>query len=304
MQKKRSRRRSDSDFPPKHRPLSVPASRPSSLPKTLEPPGPPPSPAAGPPREPYPDFALPTPEQCCAVRDDLLALHGFPTEFARYRAARTWKSRAEVGAADPAESGGETVLDGLVSTLLSQNTTETNSRRAFQSLKSAFPTWEQVLAAESISIESAIRCGGLAAMKAVRIKSILGSVMEKRGEMCLEYLRRMTVDEVKAELSCFKGIGPKTVACILMFHLQRDDFPVDTHVFRIAKAIGWIPAKADRERAYLHLNRRIPDDLKFDLNCLLVTHGKLCRSCSNKGNEQRRNPCLSCPLTSYYCGGC
>lgn len=71
----------------------------------------------------------------------------------------------------------------------------------------------KVLAAESKLIENAIRCGGLAATKAARIKSILKAVLEKRGEICLEYLRGMSVDEVKAELSQFKGIGPKTVTC-------------------------------------------------------------------------------------------
>ncbi|MQL78204.1 hypothetical protein Taro_010641 [Colocasia esculenta] len=262
------------------------------------------NPAAGlpPPEAAYPEHALPTPEQCRAVRDDLLALHGFPEEFAAFRAARACR-RGSGGAdgvapEDGAGVAGETVLDGLVATLLSQNTTDANSRRAFESLKCAFPSWQEVLAAEPKSVESAIRCGGLAATKAARIKGILKSVVEKRGELCLEYLRGMSVEGVKAELSRFKGIGPKTVACVLMFHLERDDFPVDTHVFRIAKAIGWVPVKADREKAYLHLNRRIPDDLKFDLNCLFVTHGKLCKSCSTKASELRKIPCESCPLTS------
>ncbi|XVF12148.1 hypothetical protein REPUB_Repub08aG0089200 [Reevesia pubescens] len=59
-----------------------------------------------------------------------------------------------------------------------------------------------------------------------------------------------------------------------MFNLQQDDFTVDTHVFEIARAIGWVPAMADRSKTYLHLNQRIPNELKFDLNCLLCAHGK------------------------------
>ncbi|URD85124.1 lipase class 3 family protein [Musa troglodytarum] len=177
--------------------------------------------------EHYPDHPVPTPEQCRDVRDALLAHHGFPEEFTKYRKSTTSPLGAETAVDGVA---GETVLDGLVSTLLSQNTTESNSRRAFESLKSAFPTWEHVLAAESKLVEDAIRCGGLAATKAARIKSILRALKEKRGQICLEYLRHLSVDEVKTELSTFKGIGPKTIACVLMFHLQRDDFPVDTHV--------------------------------------------------------------------------
>ncbi|XP_057950750.1 putative DNA glycosylase At3g47830 [Malania oleifera] len=264
------------------------------------------------PKEPYPSHPRPSPEECRSVRDDLLALHGFPQEFVKYRKLRpnsgdnglpgdTVKSGPLEVEKDGGSSPKETVLDGLVSTVLSQNTTDSNSQRAFASLKSAFPVWEDVLASESKCIENAIRCGGLAATKASCIKNILCSLLEKKGKLCLEYLRDMSVNEVKAELSCFKGIGPKTVACVLMFHLQLDDFPVDTHVFQIAKAIGWVPEVADRNKTYLHLNHRIPNELKFDLNCLLFTHGKLCRQCTAKGSTQQRKESheSSCPLLNY-----
>lgn len=245
------------------------------------------------PLEPYPDLPQPTAAQCLALRDELLALHGFPKEFERYR-----RQTITVGELPP--SSGESILDGLVSTILSQNTTDANSRRAFASLKSAFPAWEEVFNADTRSVENAIRCGGLAVTKAARIKSIMKDVMEKRGKICLEYLRGLSVAEVKAELSQFKGVGPKTVACVLMFHLQQEDFPVDTHVFRITKSIGWVPMKADRDKAYLHLNKRIPDELKFDLNCLLVTHGKVCHRCAKRGGSQLSGDSnASCPVTGY-----
>ncbi|KAB1216647.1 hypothetical protein CJ030_MR4G015724 [Morella rubra] len=91
------------------------------------------------------------------------------------------------------------------------------------------------------------------------------------------------------------------VTCVLMFHIQQDDFPVDTHVFEIAKAIGWVPALAVRNKTYLHLNKRIPDKLNFDLNCLLFTHGKLCRRCTkNVGKQQRKKSHdNSRPLLNY-----
>ncbi|KAI3954072.1 hypothetical protein MKW98_017896 [Papaver atlanticum] len=249
--------------------------------------------------------------------------HGFPEEFAKYRripllgsphsTVSTHSNPTEVkseplgdedddDAADKFCLTKETVLDGLVRTLLSQNTTEINSKRAFDSLKSAFPTWENVLAAESKCIENAIKCGGLAVKKAACIKNLLTGLLERKGKLCLEYLRNLSIDDAKKELRGYKGIGPKTVACVLMFQLQLDDFPVDTHVFRITKAMGWVPASSDREKAYLHLNKRIPDELKFDLNCLFVTHGKLCQRC--KGSEARKNTSHDdqpCPLSIYCC---
>ncbi|KGN64289.1 putative DNA glycosylase At3g47830 [Cucumis sativus] len=262
--------------------------------------------------DPYPAHSSPTSDECLSVRDDLLNLHGFPREFLKYRKERERLSeccsvvdgvRAEHR--DNVESEfvdeKESVLDGLVKTVLSQNTTEANSERAFASLKSAFAAWEDVLSAESKCIEDAIRCGGLASTKASCIKNILSSLSKRRGKLCLEFLRDLSIDEIKAELSTFKGIGPKTVACVLMFNLQKDDFPVDTHVFQIAKFVGWVPDDADRNKTYLHLNKRIPNHLKFDLNCLLYTHGKLCSKCTKKtGTRQRRgSEEQSCPLFKY-----
>ncbi|KAL5813950.1 hypothetical protein ACOSQ4_024591 [Xanthoceras sorbifolium] len=260
-------------------------------------------------RDPYPTHSRPTPEECRSIRDDLLALHGFPPEFVKYRNQRLkLNSDGGVVKSEQLDDDGEceSVLDGLIKTVLSQNTTEVNSLRAFASLKSAFPSWEHVLAAEPKCIENAIRCGGLAPTKASCIKNILKCLFNNRGKLCLEYLRDFSVDEIKAELSRFKGIGPKTVACVLMFQLQQDDFPVDTHVFEIAKAIGWVPAVADRNKTYLHLNQRIPNELKFDLNCLLFTHGKLCRNCIKKGVNQQRKESQddSCPLLNYFIGRC
>ncbi|XP_040988016.1 putative DNA glycosylase At3g47830 isoform X2 [Juglans microcarpa x Juglans regia] len=237
--------------------------------------------------DPYPTHPRPTPEECRAVRDDLLAFHGFPQEFAKYRRQQPNSSFDQAHGFLKSDildgDAKETVLDGLVKTVLSQNTTEVNSERAFESLKSAFPTWEDVLAAESKCIENSIRSGGLAPTKASCIKNILSCLLEKKGKLCLEYLRDLSVDEIKAELSQFKGIGPKTV-------------------FEIAKAISWVPAVADRNKTYLHLNKRIPNELKFDLNCLLYTHGKLCRRCAKKVDKQQTkesqdNPC---PLLKYW----
>ncbi|CAA0836100.1 Putative DNA glycosylase [Striga hermonthica] len=231
---------------------------------------------------PFPDHQRPTPVECRSVRDDLLSLHGFPKEFIKYRDQRL-KPKSQLKDSEnlgPLKNDGdldeeESVLNGLVKTILSQNTTELNSERAFASLKTAFPAWEDVLAAESKDIEDAIRCGGLAPTKSACIKNLLSLLLEKKGKLCMEYLRELSIEEVKSELSLFKGIGPKTVSCVLMFYLQHDDFPVDTHVFQIAKTMRWVPPMADTKSTYLHLNQRIPGELKFDLNCLLYTHGKV-----------------------------
>ncbi|KAK9684670.1 hypothetical protein RND81_10G224400 [Saponaria officinalis] len=255
---------------------------------------------------PYPTHLRPTPEECLIIRDDLLKIHGFPEEFAQFRKDR---QISEVNSSILVDGSVKSeviveklsVLDGLVCTILSQNTTDVNSQRAFASLKSAFPTWDNVLAADQKLLENAIRCGGLAPTKASCIKNILRCLNDRRGKLCLEYLRDLSIDEIKSELSSFKGIGPKTVSCVLLFYLQQDDFPVDTHILQIAKTLRWVPEGADAKKTYLHLNQRIPKELKFDLNCLLFTHGKMCNKCSTKvGKQDKKETVIKpCPLLSH-----
>ncbi|PNX84868.1 endonuclease iii-like protein [Trifolium pratense] len=155
-------------------------------------------------QQPFPSHSGPTPQECLDIRDTLLSLHGLPPELAKYRKSQSTDDTVN---SEPTE----TVLDGLVRTILSQNTTETNSQKAFVSLKSLFPTWEHVHDAETKDLENAIRCGGLAPTKTSCIKNLLRCLLERKGKLCLEYLRDLSVDQVKAELSVFKGIGAKTV---------------------------------------------------------------------------------------------
>lgn len=194
------------------------------------------------------------------------------------------------------------IMDGVVSTMLSQNTTAANSTRAFANLKKAFPDWNIVAGLfKPDKIETAIRVAGLAKKRAFNIWTICKTVTKERGEASLEYLRKNhTNAEIKAELLRFPGLGVKTVSCVLMFTMgRRDEFPVDTHVHRISKQHKWIPSHFSRDDAYEYLNTVIPDEFKMDLHCLLVQHGRECHRCAARGKPQfppKDGSKLLCPL--------
>ncbi|KAL0023848.1 hypothetical protein WJX77_011324 [Trebouxia sp. C0004] len=246
---------------------------------------------------PYPQHKRPTSEECQVARDGLAALHGDPKRAAlgeeKFELAEG-QAAADKQAPNK-ESWQKTVLDSLVCTILSQNTTDVNSARAFTKLKETFPEWEMVRTADSADVEESVKSGGLAAIKTERIKVILNTLKSERGECSLEHLQQSTDEEIKAELERFKGVGKKTIACVLMFCLDRHEFPVDTHVWRITKAMGWVPSKATRDEAYSHLNARIPDHLKYDLHVLLVNHGKRCPRCAKNGKPRKASH-GNCPL--------
>jgi endonuclease-3 len=177
----------------------------------------------------------------------------------------------------------------LVLTILSQNTSDSNSGRAFMRLCRRFPVWEALLAAPVAEIEQAIAVGGLARTKAPRIKAALKAVHEKRGSFDLEFLRGLPLDEAKAWLRELKGVGPKTAACVLMFALGRPALPVDTHVHRVAQRLGYVPAKATAERAHDILEGMLAEDEIYAFHISLIKHGRrLCRA--------QRPLCGECPL--------
>jgi endonuclease-3 len=199
----------------------------------------------------------------------------------------------------PAHARGGDPLDSLIGTLLSQNTTDVNSDKAFQRLKERFPTWQDVMAARASSIAAAIRPGGLGDVKSRRIKQILRQIEEDRGRLDLGFLRRMSVPEARHYLTSLPGVGPKTAACVLLFSLGRAAFPVDTHVLRVSKRLGLLPPKTTLEQAHViyaeMLDSAGPSRKGWEADRMLALHLGLIRH----GREicvARRPRCDICPL--------
>lgn len=165
-------------------------------------------------------------------------------------------------------------LDELVTTVLSQHTSDVNTARAFAGLKARFPRWEDVVRAPARRVADSIRSGGLADQKAPRIQAILREVERREGALSLERLNDLPDDEVEDYLRSLPGVGPKTAACVLVFSMGRDAFPVDTHVHRVTRRLGWIPPKASADKAHALLKDAVPPELRYELHLRLITHGR------------------------------
>ena len=183
-------------------------------------------------------------------------------------------------------------VDELVFTVLSQNTADVNTERTFASLTARFPEWPAARDASAAEIEEAIALGGLSHTKAPRIKKILEAISERTGAPDLGELDGMTDQEAQDYLVALPGVGPKTVACVLLFALGRPVMPVDTHVHRVARRLGIIDAKVTAEQAHPLLTRLAgPDDAAqvYAVHVDFVRHGR--RIC-----HARRPACGECPL--------
>jgi endonuclease-3 len=178
-------------------------------------------------------------------------------------------------------------VDELVLTVLSQNTNDRNRDVAYARLRERFPSWGAVREAPVDEIEEAIRPGGLAPTKSVRIRQILEAI----GDDDLLWLDGAPLAEARDYLVALPGVGRKTAACVLLFSFGRPDVPVDTHVYRVGGRLGLWPAKAPLDKAHDELARLCGEDGEFayEAHVLLIRHGR--RTC-----VARAPRCPECPL--------
>jgi endonuclease-3 len=181
-------------------------------------------------------------------------------------------------------------VDELVSTILSQNTNDVNRDAAFESLKAAFPDWESVMTAEEPDVVNAVRIAGLANQKGPRIQQALREIADYTGgEITLEFLREMPLEEARAWLTGMKGVGPKTAAIVLLFAMGIPAFPVDTHIYRVSGRLGIRPMGLSVEKTHEYLESRIPEAYFYDLHLNIIRLGReVCGA--------RKWHCVRCPL--------
>lgn len=188
------------------------------------------------------------------------------------------------------------VVDQLVATILSQHTSDANSARAFEGLKRRFPSWEEAADAPVREIADAIRSGGLADQKAPRIKQVLETIEDQEGRVDLKRLDDMDDQEVAEYLMALPGVGPKTAACVLVFSMGRDAFPIDTHVHRIVRRLGWVDDRATAEAVHRQLTPKIPPEIRYRLHVAMVSHGRrICRA--------QRPRCSECVVFDFCDAG-
>lgn len=203
------------------------------------------------------------------------------------RRLRAIRDRLREAYGKPIQREHRAPVDELILTVLSQNTNDRNRDVAYGRLRARFESWAEVRDAPVAAVEDAIRPGGLAPTKAVRIQEILRAL----GDDDLMELADEPLERARARLTDLPGVGRKTAACVLMFAFGRPDIPVDTHVFRVGTRLGLFRPGAALEEAHDELLRMVDPGDAYEVHVSLIRHGR--RICT------ARNPrCLECPLLS------
>lgn len=183
-------------------------------------------------------------------------------------------------------------LDGLILTVLSQNTNDRNRDTAFTRLKERYRNWQEVYEATPDELAEILRPAGLANTKASRIHSILETIKVKFGEISLVKLKSHSKNEIMRFLKDLPGVGPKTIACVLVFDLGIPAFPVDTHVSRFCRRMGWVGKTAKPEDIQRTMEDIISPVRYLGAHINIITHGRnICTA---------RNPkCQRCSVSKF-----
>ncbi|MFA7419435.1 MAG: endonuclease III [Melioribacteraceae bacterium] len=179
-------------------------------------------------------------------------------------------------------------LDTLIATILSQNTNDNNSYKAFNNLKSAYANWDEAADAKRSTIEKLIRVAGLAPAKSKAIKNLLVALKEKYGKLSLDFVNELSNEETLAKLTSYDGVGVKTASCVLLFAMNKNICPVDTHVHRTTNRIGLVNEKTP-DKTFWALNKNLPEGVAHSFHTNLILLGReICKP---------TNPsCGVCPL--------
>lgn len=179
-------------------------------------------------------------------------------------------------------------VDALIATILSQNTNDKNSYQAYNNLKNKYNSVKELADAPRSEIENVIRVAGLGRQKAASIKNFLTMLKRKNSRLNLNYIKKMSDNEILADLTSINGIGVKTASCVLLFSLDRNICPVDTHVHRTLNRIGLVKTKAP-ERTFEQIKSILPDGIAHQFHTNLIKLGReICKPA--------KPLCSVCPL--------
>jgi endonuclease-3 len=232
-------------------------------------------------------------------RERNLADYGYPTsDIAALSAKALEVTRRLTELYGVAEWSKKDPLSMLVDIILSHRTRDEQTAAAYDNLLKRFGSWEAMRDAPTEEVQEAIANVNWPEVKAPRLQALMRRITEERGELNLDFLRDIPVEEGAAWLDRLEGVGPKTTAAVLLFSSRKPILPVDTHVHRVSIRLGLIGKKVTADHAHALLLALLPNDAQtiYNFHKALLRHGQ--RVCVY--DRPRCEKCILTDLCDYY----
>lgn len=166
-------------------------------------------------------------------------------------------------------------LDELVYIQLSVRTREGAYRSTYPALRRLVGgVWERLLDVPIARSVEALNGGGMARVKLTRLRGTFLRIRGQFGRVSLAPLRAMSDTEAEIFLRTLPGVGPKVARCVLLYSLDRDVFPVDSHCRRVLARLGFLPAEVNVKASHDFLQALVPLRIRRSLHVNLVHHGR------------------------------
>lgn len=182
------------------------------------------------------------------------------------------------------------------------------------------PNWHTIRCLQQEELEQVLRQGGFHLVRARALKELLDMVYEMNrrrsreglqiyehagnppdavdfvpGLLSLDFLSVEgddTTEAVLGRLLELPQIGLKSAMCVLAFAMKRECFPVDVHVLRMSKWLGWLPKDCDdANKAAMFLHAYVPGPIMFNLHQAIWIH---CAAENTRISDSRDAICLVC----------
>lgn len=187
-------------------------------------------------------------------------------------------------------------LDELVFILCSVKRSEKVYLNAFRTLKRVFPKYKMLADTPVRKLSEAVAWGGLQNQKALAVKAIIKTLIKQFGKPTLAPLKKMSDDECERFLVSLPGVGKKVARCVMLYSLNRQVFPVDSHCWRIANRLGWnkttCNSKKCSEQDMDYLQKLTPPSIRFSLHVNMISHGRMICTA-------RYPKCNTCAINQY-----
>jgi len=171
----------------------------------------------------------------------------------------------------------EDPLDDLIYVIVSNRTSPDSAQHTFSKVKESFASWDEIIRRPVAALRSLLKPAGLSKKKARQIRGALRQIRKDFGACNLSQLFGKSVGEVQEYLVALPGVSDKVARCVMMYTLGAEVLPVDVHVHRITRRLGWT-AKKRADQCHEELDALVSPEQRYAFHVDCIVHGRtVCR---------------------------
>ena len=168
-------------------------------------------------------------------------------------------------------------VDDLVYIIISNKTSPLVAQRTYDQIKEEFVIWDELLNAPPSALKLLLRPAGLARVKSRQIFAALSQIKNDFETCSINNIIGRPDNEIRNYLISLPGVSEKVAKCVMMYTMDIEVLPVDSHVHRITSRLEWTSRKR-ADQCHEELENLIPAKRRYAFHVDCIMHGRIvCR---------------------------